>query len=643
MSLFDNFDVKVPTNLNEANIIGVDFGDGDLCASRVEKIGDQFVISYLYADEARVQIKVANILQVDIKTKKPLHLGFPGKPKDCFCACNFKKIPGSTLTKTNAIKESTVSLTNSECMQYAFNLFINNLFQYNALKKDKRSILLIGRPSSNEWRKKEKDYVALLKEQLKIEDYSQPVDIVIVSESLAALARATKPDEAQRIRPQENAIVVDCGSSTFDMTVVRQGSIPEGGEYSRQFGAGKIEELMLKQFLDEHPEKKPVFSKAHSKIFLRKRKEEFYGPGTEPGCNENSFTVRFENQPKPIRVNKDIDDEFMEQTLEKTGPVTIEASMEGIDQEEYASWHEACLAVFKEAKQQVKKCLKGEKLHKIVLTGGASVMPEISANLGEIFGKGKIIHAKFPNYTVAEGLAYVGLVEVLKHEQCMILKHKIDDIIEDTPSIDDIVESNCSEKIWDQIMSTLCEWVNSERNTSFNHWEHEFNDLKKRQFREIVCSEILKWYHRTNIVKKINMSISENFKNLFPDFSGNFYFELPKNIIDDILTIDDINIKFDITSLFGNRFQRYANFFGLFDANLSKSRTEDERKIFLCRASERKDEFKDIIRNALENLPYLDTIKSRLKLEIWPYIVNHVESMTPYFNMSKTHSADSSI
>ena len=139
-----------------------------------------------------------------------------------------------------------------------FNLFINKLFKNDneIIDKEKRSILLVSRPADSIWESKEKEYAALLKKKLNIKDYSQAVDIVIVSESQAVCALVAR--NGGLVSPTENAVIIKCGSSSFDMAVVRQGNIPANWEYSRPFGVRKIEDLMLKQILNEQPGKKPV-------------------------------------------------------------------------------------------------------------------------------------------------------------------------------------------------------------------------------------------------------------------------------------------------------------------------------------------------------------------------------------------------
>ena len=106
----------------------------------------------------------------------------------------------------------------------------------------------------------------------------------------------------------------------------------------------------------------------------------------------------------------------MEQTLNNTGPVVIEASLDGIDRKEYASWHEACCAVFNGAKARARECLGKEQLHKIVLTGGATVMPEVRQIAQECFVGTELVCSREPHLSVVKGLAYVGLFEILQRQ-----------------------------------------------------------------------------------------------------------------------------------------------------------------------------------------------------------------------------------
>ncbi|MEI3198878.1 MAG: hypothetical protein V8S12_00195 [Lachnospiraceae bacterium] len=63
-----------------------------------------------------------------------------------------------------------------------------------------------------------------LEKGLIVEGYEEEIQVVVVSESLAAFARETNPalSEEKRIRKGETVLLIDCGSSTFDVTLVTE-------------------------------------------------------------------------------------------------------------------------------------------------------------------------------------------------------------------------------------------------------------------------------------------------------------------------------------------------------------------------------------------------------------------------------------
>lgn len=248
---------------------------------------------------------------------------------------------------------------------------------------------------------------------------------MVVSESLAAFARETNPalSEEKRIRKGETVLLIDCGSSTFDVTLVTEDRIPENGEYSCPFGGNLIEENMLKCFClgkyppkEEWPErllrlrqysgnsvhKKERMVCTYHKLELRRKKEEFYGPNGNDGTETGMYAVFFEPNP-----GEDPNEEyeswflkkaFMGQVLHRM-PVSI-GSTSLWEKEEpkrtFPSWYAGCRQVFLDAGRQMKQYLKGRVPDKIILTGGVSAMPETAELAEKCFGR-RPVRADFPN------------------------------------------------------------------------------------------------------------------------------------------------------------------------------------------------------------------------------------------------------
>ena len=260
-NLFERFRVEMPVEPEEVNLIGVDFGDGELSAVLARVQDGRISQDPLFPDSTRVGYKCPNVLFMPDAPDQPCKIGI-GSFQNGRAYYNFKKCPGTNEARSRYRTEDGTedAHTYEELMKMAFQQFVRLLFQYNVhtIRRDRRTILAVGRPAGGKWKKREKEYADLLEKGLTVEGYEKEIQVVVVSESLAAFARETNPalPEEKRIRKGETVLLIDCGSSTFDVTLVTEDRIPENGEYSCPFGGNLIEENMLKCFcLGKYPPK----------------------------------------------------------------------------------------------------------------------------------------------------------------------------------------------------------------------------------------------------------------------------------------------------------------------------------------------------------------------------------------------------
>lgn len=300
----------------------------------------------------------------------------------------------------------------------AFQQFVRLLFQYNVhtIRRDRRTILAVGRPAGGKWKKREKEYADLLGKGLTVEGYEKEIQVVVVSESLAAFARETNPalSEEKRIRKGETVLLIDCGSSTFDVTLVTEDRIPENGEYSCPFGGNLIEENMLKCFClgkyppkEEWPErllrrgsiletvfiKKSVWCALTTSWSFAEKKKNSMDPmemtGQRRGCMRYFSNRIREKIPNEEYESWFLKKAFMGQVLHRM-PVSIGSTSLWEKEESkrtFPSWYAGCRQVFLDAGRQMKQYLKGRVPDKIILTGGVSAMPETAELAEECFGR----------------------------------------------------------------------------------------------------------------------------------------------------------------------------------------------------------------------------------------------------------------
>ena len=144
-SLLERFDINVPNTLKEYNLIGLDFGDGEISAavpfwnSEVGK--ERLDVANLVFNRGLNIQKIINVYAID-KTGK-LIIPDPNalsELKDLYY--NFKRLPDT--------EESRLNYRWDNGMAEGFNATIRALFQYNPtyIDKTKNTIILVGRPSS---------------------------------------------------------------------------------------------------------------------------------------------------------------------------------------------------------------------------------------------------------------------------------------------------------------------------------------------------------------------------------------------------------------------------------------------------------------------------------------------------------------
>lgn len=547
-TLFEKFGIKIPERFEDYNLIGVDFGDGEISASFVNfnERSKKMTVKSLAVHPNSILLKNANAFYINPNVKPNVTQMIYDVNDNRFTErdggiryYNFKKCPGDLDIQSKFVKDDGIfgALTYQEVMVASFSCLVNILFKSNEdLSREKPSIILVGRPSSIGWRSCEKAYAKMLQDGLELPTDQAPVYIVIQSESTAALATEL---DAHQISRNEVVVVLDSGSSTFDITVIDPSKGGIVGESSCQFGGNQLDENLLKVFLDSIETKYPgagLITKHGHKLGLRQRKELYYGldgrsksPQIYQVLLSDSTTFNFE-----------VNEASMNQALDQI-PVRVFHFQLGIDGRtqrmnpvQYDSWLKACKAVYKDFYQKMKPCFRkqGDFNHpvvpdRIILSGGVSIMPEVQDAVKEAFGVMPTLTDR-PNYAVSIGLGYMLGTEVRKRQ---LLENLIRRMNAEFPGVDTVLTAigdAGEDEEWDAFNGAMKEWAEAPQNGSL----YDFYELwGKKYFNQDLTKSIQRgaerWYKDQNIQTKLTNMLRDTFKELFPEFFQQFKADLP--------------------------------------------------------------------------------------------------------------------
>lgn len=651
--------IEPVSDKNQANILGYDNGAGNSCACLGKMTINGFVAEHLKYDAGHTDDNLYTVFTVvngvDIVGSEAAR--HEGEEK---IAVNFK-MPLTEECEKNC--RDIPEMPNKEVMRRFFQKALMNIFENNVdqLKSKKRTVVFVGRPSSQVWEDTQELYRQLLMKGLEeklhtIPDYEDhKVDIIVYSEAMAALAYEYSQGN---IKPDETVLIIDCGSSTFDAVLVKNRQILT--EYSRQLGAGQIDEIMVDMLLAQgdkecmtsvaarekmRKEKSRRLSGAMGRqelvILARKNKEDFYGKNGS-GSTPQILTCRFSGDEKPCILI--FDETSMEQVIFHV-PVEVQPSYDD-DHElrpflgehafthhgsEFNSFYDATKDFMAGTARACKS--KGVQPDRVILTGGASVMPFINELVKKYFGltafdeKQNVIRSKNSAFSVGEGLAFMGFVEVAKRESLINYREKIDQYIDQLKVAQDIrnaVKQAYTKEGWDSLIRDLELWTVSDiYGKTIN------SGIQGKGFcqpTQEMAQDIQKTLN--TICEDISKMISEEFKKLFKTKAPvAFHYRLQENKIQDIINkCEKMNkIIYSPFDLFG--------WWGGLVTNFNTERTLSERRQFLATIKAHKSQVKEALdKQFWEKSQWIvEDFQKLLKMEMKEALEDYMEDCTPYF------------
>ncbi len=549
MTLLQKFGIPLKGNLEDYNLIGIDFGDGEISAATIDKnqVDGNLTVKGLSLQESGMHWKNVNAFYISPSADFLITDVNETQLADGNRYYNYKKCPLDEAAGYNFLldDDTTSNITYRELMVKCFNRLVNTLFDSNVyvLDRKKPTILLVGRPSSPGWAAGELEYAHMLQEGLRLPENQKPVYVAIQSESTAALAREIDPKwDAQRVKKGEIVVVLDSGSSTFDITVIASGGVV--GESSFQFGGNQLDENLLKLMqqtvANKYPDMEYATNHGH-KLDLRIAKESYYGlKGTSQQAQ--LIGVDLHGNRGRHRFQFVLDDAAMNKAL--TGmPVSVFRFKENLAGQSsktnrvvYKSWLDACSGIYRSFYEEMKHHFRKQGTDpshpvvpdRIILSGGVSVMPEVQAAVAEAFGTKPRLTDR-PNYSVSEGLAYVLGTEMQKKQLLDKLISQLDEKLPDAASLKQHICDAGVQEDWESFRMAMNEWANSPQNLSLADYETLWkNKYFNKELGGCFQDGAARWYRHQQVEQTLTALLKDHFTELFPEYVDQFHAKLPE-------------------------------------------------------------------------------------------------------------------
>ena len=547
-TIFGRFGIPTPENFSDYNLIGIDFGDGEVSASYVDfnNVEGKMTVSSLSLQENGTLLKNPNAFYISSDIQQLIYdvddnrfTGQSGGTR----YYNYKRCPMDGSCNSQFVKDdgNHADLTYGEIMPIGFNCLLNALFNSNdRISRKKPSFVLVGRPSSKGWECSELEYARMLQDGLNLPAGQAPVYIAIQSESTAALASELDPKwDKNRIQRGEVVVVLDNGSSTFDITVIA----PQGGvvgENSVQFGGNQLDEILM-QLLEQRSSEAGagLRSKHGHKLGLRMKKEAYYGMA---GKSHSTQIYRADLAGgKGNFLEFRLDEKTLGTALNAMPVRTFSFGVDAnnnprkLPPKKYPSWLAACKGIYGDFYEKMKVHFKTrgrDGVHpvipdRIILSGGVSIMPEVQAAVKDAFGIEPTLTER-PNYSVSTGLGYVLGTEVRKRQLLNQLVGELDGRLPNAQTLLDAIGDAGEDEEWTAFRDAMKEWSEFPEDKSVQ----EYYDLWKNNYYNMSLDESLqrgaeRWYKDQKIERILSDMLREHFVKLFPEYVQQFQEKLP--------------------------------------------------------------------------------------------------------------------
>ena len=575
-----SLDIDSIGSIKDVNIVGFDFGDGDIEVAGMNTNGE-IVLSVISKGATEAESR-PNVIAASADRGGKVHWIEGAKKRaggnDVFY-CNFKRSPKSPefeakyLTEAESGKNVRSLYTYGELMALAFAEQVNTVMELNKSRNwnmNKPTLLYVGCPAgtsdkNNEWHGTEEQYADFLFKALceyadknpdsalgKYKENEQlPIDLMIVPESNAAIAfelsktYGSIPKAAGTI-----VILIDLGSSTTDFCFVSDNELVEELSYSRNLGGGSFEENMLKLILDPADGSTPpdiTGNRSGEKVELRMLKEEFYKKGGKTQVYETGEYSR--------NINRD----FMGHAVTKM-PITIRGSFAaGIPTVKHDSLNAAYRSVFEEYKTKCKEYLGNAKPDLICVTGGVSGAQWVVDLVKEVFKTAPADPEK-PHASVALGLAMAAktelqkeimIGEIMENIKARFDKNSIEQfrIVRENERNGEEVFRMSGSDCYFGLRNTLTDaffkmdyeladktmkaWADNGKVESLDDWHRAYEKESSADAKVAFTEQLTSWWNENEFSDDIDYILQEAFIKHFGEANGEFTYSIDNKTITD--------------------------------------------------------------------------------------------------------------
>lgn len=564
-NLFDRFKVSLfdceaySTLLEQYNLIGTDFGDGEVAACQAlwNPISSEIETKQLTFQGYVVRYHVPNILYSPRGNQLMELMPADRLSGDAYIAertfSNFKTVCDGMHEQLHYNNDQKLP-TYADLMSHSLACIVKCLFDNNSkLDRKKPTIIMVGMPSSKRWARYEHNYATVLSR--KFGDYlpGQEVHLVVIPESIAAMAGEIGMDQASWQKGIKQ--IFDGGSSTFDLTTVSPAGTLLEGQDSYQFGGNQLDELLVEfgdYLFKQDCSGCSMVPEMGKKAKLRLKKELVYGDGGK-NLEYGTESYLYRKCGKSGRELKN----SLGQT--QTYTYTIDKTLMGIvlnnpeklsclstnlchqgggfrgEAEPQDSWLAACGTVLKRFHEKTKELCPEGRPDLLILTGGVSNMPEVCKLAEKIFRPKSITLSKDPSTSVSKGLALVLANEIKKWWLLQGLDQELDAIF---PPMDTLLDTAAREACAVSLNcydNTIREWASGAGKKTLTACLDALSSKQNQYFDDSafsIAKVAEKWYRDNRIAVKVQEAINEKFKGMFPNIDKCFV--LPEMVFEDV-------------------------------------------------------------------------------------------------------------
>lgn len=317
-------------------------------------------------------------------------------------------------------------------------------------------------------------------------------------------------------------LVIDYGSSTIDYTLMKNGMKVSDDEWSnQQLGASIIEKEILQVYRDKDVEK---YEQTLLNVInlLEKTKNQHIDPTAwldDHSRKQKEDTYAEQDPDVAIKYNFEKlthNSQFREFRFESDYMPIKEITK---------SYVESVVKDFKTLKNKIEKA-GIYKVDRIILSGGACIMPWVSKEVKEIFENSQIISDRYPSYVVAKGIALYAQAqqEALDELETEIKKidfgqlYKEADIFatreaikQFAPEIVNEVKNSPTNYTGDQIRSNFCNFIDGLNGSNADYSflvQKNIDDAVTKKVQDIVHNAIKRIFHKEVSTTQIQVNLS---------------------------------------------------------------------------------------------------------------------------------------